>query len=487
MVAALLVHGLPANASSGQTGSAAAAASPTTPAPASTRSAFPAPLPGAVVFASQAGHDVLALGVVPGKAKSLLQASLVSTEPAKRLSVQFRVTGAHGQARGRGRDAVRAGLLPGERRRGEARAGHRRADRIQAGGLHDARRLAAAAERAAIIARAAKVWRSLNTLVFQDSYGDGHATLRTVWKVVAPDRLSYRILTSGEQSIVIGDRRWIKPSGSKRWSAYDQQPVTQPVPFWSSAVDAHILGTVSVHGQPAWKVSFFDSPEAPGWFTILVDKQTTHTMDMRMTATAHFMHDTYGPFNGPSRSCRPARNTAAAWRPPRRELWTMARNATRSSSCFGVSDAPPSGGMAFEYPGAMYAAGVVIDSLVNATSGFPAFAAAAFRVSRSGPTAPVVPAGVNLWQEPHGAELEDGLAGHRVAGRRRSARRLGRSRGRRRAPGRFGLLLLLGEDQHRRDHRHEEGDADDDVPAQPLTREVRSAPGGPTPRRARRR
>ena len=74
--------------------------------------------------------------------------------------------------------------------------------------------------------------------------------------------------------------------------------MTQPQPFWQSAVDAHVLGSVNVHGRPAWKVSFFD-PKTPAWFTILVDKQTKHTLDLSMTAAAHFMHDTYGSFDAP--------------------------------------------------------------------------------------------------------------------------------------------------------------------------------------------
>jgi hypothetical protein len=304
VVAALLVHGLPANASSAQSGSAAAATAPATQAPTSTRSAFPAPPPGAVVFATQAGHDVLALGVVPGKAKILLQASLVRTEAKKPVSVRFRVTGARGQ------HAV-ATATPCGQGCYRASAAVARPERVtvELSGYKPATFTMPAVwpppSGAAIVARAALVWTRLNTLVFHDSYGDGRVTLQTLWKVVAPDRLSYRIAT-GEESIVIGDRRWIKPSGSKRWITTAQQPIVQPVPFWSSAVDARILGTVSVHGQPAWKISFFD-PQAPGWFTILVDKKTTHTMDMRMLATAHFMHDSYGRFNGPL-SIVPPRN-----------------------------------------------------------------------------------------------------------------------------------------------------------------------------------
>ena len=45
-----------------------------------------------------------------------------------------------------------------------------------------------------------------------------------------------------------------------------------------------------------WDVSFFD-PRTPAWFEVLLDRRTLRTFDLRMNTTAHFMHDTYGPFN----------------------------------------------------------------------------------------------------------------------------------------------------------------------------------------------
>src|SRR5207247_1060652 len=68
---------------------------------------------------------------------------------------------------------------------------------------------------------------------------------------------------------------------------------------------------------------------------------------------------------------------------------------------------------------------------------------------------------------------EDGLAGGRVAAfcRRRTRRRrlahlaTGGSRS-------LGPLLLLGEDEDRRQHRREERDAEEEVPAKPIPREA---------------
>ncbi len=45
-------------------------------------------------------------------------------------------------------------------------------------------------------------------------------------------------------------------------------------------------------------MSFFD-PATPGWFLATIDRATYRTVDLHMIATAHFMHDTYGPFDAP--------------------------------------------------------------------------------------------------------------------------------------------------------------------------------------------
>lgn len=75
-------------------------------------------------------------------------------------------------------------------------------------------------------------------------------------------------------------------------------------PDWDKVDDARLLGTVLVHGKAAWRISFFD-PTTPAWLTILVDKATLHTVDVRMIAAFHFMHDVYGPFNAPIRIMPP--------------------------------------------------------------------------------------------------------------------------------------------------------------------------------------
>jgi hypothetical protein len=62
--------------------------------------------------------------------------------------------------------------------------------------------------------------------------------------------------------------------------------------------DAHIVGSGRIGRHAVWRVSFFD-PKSQAWFLVSIDKRTARTLDMRMRATAHFMHDRYGQFNAP--------------------------------------------------------------------------------------------------------------------------------------------------------------------------------------------
>jgi hypothetical protein len=102
-------------------------------------------------------------------------------------------------------------------------------------------------------------------------------------------------IDGGYAAVIIGKRRWDKAPGGS-WKGSPQLPITQPTPPWVSATNAHVLGTATVHGRPAWKISFFD-PKTPGWFAVVLDRETLRTLDLRMVTTAHFMHEVYGSFD----------------------------------------------------------------------------------------------------------------------------------------------------------------------------------------------
>jgi hypothetical protein len=256
---------------------------------------FPAPPDSAVVYSRQLGSDALALGVVGRRGSVLVQASVVGPQGlgVSGLSVTFVVQGATKSATACGAGCYRASL---------ATKGRPASVDVV---LHDGEsahwRVALPAtwpppDGAALLVRARAVWRSLRSLSFSESLasGPGHVALSR-WRVQAPDRIAYKV-KDGWAGIVVGDTRWDKGPGARHWVSSPQTRLTQPIPGWVKVTDAHVLGSTTVRGRPAWRVSFYD-PGTPGWFTVLVDKTSLRIYQVRMTATAHFMRDDYGSFN----------------------------------------------------------------------------------------------------------------------------------------------------------------------------------------------
>ena len=260
---------------------------------------FPAPPSGATVYSRQLGNDALALAVVPRQTGGLLvRASVVGRQ-------------------GNGVDGLHVALTMGGHRKAAVRCGAgcygasfaserapRAVDVSIAGGetaqWHvDLPAVWPPRDGADVVRRAGQAWRALHSLTFRErlASGTGQVAVST-WRIQAPDRLAYQVLR-GWAGVVIGERRWDRAPGSSTWQPSAQTRLHQPVPFWVSATDAHILGPVTVAGRPAIRVSFFD-PGSPAWFTIVVDRATYRTVDSRMDTNAHFMHDVYGSFNSTS-------------------------------------------------------------------------------------------------------------------------------------------------------------------------------------------
>ena len=271
------------------------AAAPTAAAPASSRPHFPAPPAGAVVYSRELGSNALALGIVPQAGGVLTQASVVGPQGTgvSGLDVAFRVSGTRMTAMDCGAGCYRATFA----------TAHPPAsvDVILSGRDAVSWHVELPAQwpppdGSALMAAVGKAWRSLRSLSYSEtlSSGPGHTVL-SAWQAAAPDRIAYQV-KDGWAGIVVGGTRWDKAPGAKRWVSSAQTRLTQPVPSWAKVTDAHILGSASVRGRPAWRVSFYD-PATPGWFTVLVDKATLRSYQVRMTATAHFMQDDYGAFN----------------------------------------------------------------------------------------------------------------------------------------------------------------------------------------------
>jgi hypothetical protein len=265
---------------------------------------FPAPPRGAVVFSRRLGSNALALGILPKPGgRMLLQASVLGPQGkgVNGLSIAFRLQEVRTAATPCGPGCYRTTLAPSDRPSSV---------QLELSGRtptqwHVALPTAWPPRGAhTLLGRASRVWRSLHSLSFSDSLASGprHATLST-WRVQAPDRVAYQV-RDGWAGIIVGERRWDRPPRGSHWVASEQTRLTQPRPPWVSMTDAHLLGPTTAHGRPAWRISFFD-PGTPGWFEVILDRRTMHTLELRMVATAHFMHDVYSSFNTTRAITRP--------------------------------------------------------------------------------------------------------------------------------------------------------------------------------------
>ena len=254
---------------------------------------FPAPPVGAVVYSRQLGRNALAVGVVPGADKIVMQASVVGPEGqgVSGLDVTFGNAGQSASGRSCGDGCYRAEL--------PAEVSPRAIDVAVEGGSSVRWTIPLPArwsprDAAQLVGDAGQAWRSLHSLAFDETLGSGVRLVTSSWTVQAPDRLTYRIV-GGASAVVIGKRRWDKEQGQP-WEESSQQPLQQPIPPWVRVTDAHVVGETTVDGRPARVVTFFD-PNVPAWFRVVVDRETNRTLDLRMVATAHFMHDRLHSFN----------------------------------------------------------------------------------------------------------------------------------------------------------------------------------------------
>jgi hypothetical protein len=270
-------------------------------------SPFPAPPRGAVVFAREDRADVLALAVVQQAHRVLLRASVlgpggtgvrglrVSLAAGDRNATQRAPAGVCGAGCYQSTFALRS----------PARAAQVIVRRPSRTTTWNVKLPATAPGAASIVARATRVWTHLRSMSYLDRLSSDPAhTVVSHWQIVAPDRLAYEIGNGGGQSVIVGQQRWDRSQGGA-WQKSSALRLHQPQPFWVAATDAHVIASGRIAGRPVWRVSFFD-PKTPGWFLASIDKATARTLDVRMWAASHFMHDTYGQFNAPLKIIPPA-------------------------------------------------------------------------------------------------------------------------------------------------------------------------------------
>jgi hypothetical protein len=162
------------------------------------------------------------------------------------------------------------------------------------------------ARAAALVAADERALRALRTVVIAERLAsDSTHLLRTTWRVVAPDRLSYTTRVAG-QAIVIGTRRWDRADVAARWLPSSQDPrLRLPALDWDRVEDPSLLGSGTVRGRPVSLVSFGD-PTVPAWFEVAIDRRTQRPLVVRMAAAGHFMVRRYDRFDAPLRIQPPA-------------------------------------------------------------------------------------------------------------------------------------------------------------------------------------
>lgn len=251
-----------------------------------TVAAAPAPPRGAIVLGQEVGTRAVALAVQP---KALTATVLApSGDPAGGLEVSFRMAGSSRRAQPCGLGCYTASIT-------------QRPSRVEVvlpNGSASFRIPRTTRPGAAIVARAGRVFRGLRSLVYVESLRSGPTGgLVTTWKLGAPDKVAYQI-HGGAAAVIIGTRRWDQAKPGAKWVESQSTALQVPAPTWGSdVIDPNVLGSSTVNGRAVWMVSFA-TPSVPAWFRAWIDKRTYRTLQLRMTAAAHFMFHRYTQFNG---------------------------------------------------------------------------------------------------------------------------------------------------------------------------------------------
>ena len=170
----------------------------------------------------------------------------------------------------------------------------------------------------ALVRRAEKTWRRCGASSSTTGSRPGRATRspRSGASRPRPQRLRDPQRPAGRRDRV---RRWDRLPGHG-WQESQQDPLPQPIPLWQAVSNARFLGTPTLRGRPVWG-AFFD-PQIHAWFTIVVDRETMHTLELRMTARPTSCTRSTARSTGPCGSSPRRRHL-------RRRLHEAARRAAR--------------------------------------------------------------------------------------------------------------------------------------------------------------
>jgi hypothetical protein len=155
----------------------------------------------------------------------------------------------------------------------------------------------------AFLRRATAGFGDLKSVVYTERLAsDPEHAITTTWKLEAPGSVAYSI-AGGAQGVVIGARRWDRPSPSTPWKRSASERLVQPASPWGTrARDVHVVR----ESDAAVTLSWVD-PVIPAWYTGTFRRASALPTTLRMTAPAHFMTHRYLVFNGPVQIRPPTR------------------------------------------------------------------------------------------------------------------------------------------------------------------------------------
>jgi hypothetical protein len=145
-----------------------------------------------------------------------------------------------------------------------------------------------------LVSRLRKRYRALTSVRYLERLrSDPTHAITAHWLLEKPDRVEYSI-PGGAQGIVIGTRRWDRPTPRAPWHESAQTTLPQPATQWNFATNAHVIAD-----DGATKTVSFADPTIPAYFTVRLDAKTLQPRVLHMTAAAHFMTDRYETFSLP--------------------------------------------------------------------------------------------------------------------------------------------------------------------------------------------
>ena len=156
---------------------------------------------------------------------------------------------------------------------------------------------------AAFLSRANRSFGAQQSVVYREHLAsDPTHAITTLWTLAAPASVEYAI-AGGAQGIVIGRRRWDRPSRTAPWTLSASDRLPQPASPWGTrSRDARIMRQSPSDVTLSWV-----DPVIPAWYTATFTRAKALPTTLAMTAPAHFMEHRYLAYNAPVTIAPPPR------------------------------------------------------------------------------------------------------------------------------------------------------------------------------------